>query len=81
MMVGKAILGEDAAAEQHRWLFSQATRENGLNLCQGMFRLDLREYFFPERVARHWHRLCRAEAESPSLQVFVKGDEALPSLV
>lgn len=58
---------------KHQWLFSQAKRENGLKLCHGMLWLDIREYFFPERVARHWHRLPGAEVESPSLQVLLKG--------
>ncbi|KGL85058.1 hypothetical protein N309_00466, partial [Tinamus guttatus] len=55
---------------------------NGLKLCQGRFRLEIRKKFHMEIIIQHWKRLPMEVVESPSLTVFKKGvGEALRDMV
>jgi len=47
-----------------------------------MFRLDIRNNFFTERLVKHWKRLPKEVVESPSLEVPKKhADMALRLMI
>jgi len=62
--------------------WSGRTRGHGFKLKEGRLRLDIRNKFFPMRVARPWPRLPREAVAVPSLAVFkARLDNALSNLV
>ena len=55
---------------------------NGLKLCQGRYRLDIRKHFFSKTVMVRRRRLLKEVGESPSLEAFKNhGDVALRDMV
>ena len=61
---------------------SDRTREDGLKLRQGRFRLDIKRNFFTQRVVTRWNRLPKEVVDAPSPEAFkARLDVALGSLV
>ena len=47
---------------------SDRTQGNGMKLCQGKFRLDIKKRFFTARVVSHWKRLPKEVIDALSLE-------------
>lgn len=47
-----------------------STRDNGLELKEGRFRLDIWKKYFALRVVKHWKSLPREMVDAPSLETI-----------
>lgn len=66
----------------HLQLNSTTTWGNGLKLCQGKFRSDIRNTFYSMRVVMHWNRPLKEMVDSLSLEASKKpADVALRGMV
>ena len=58
------------------------TRNNGHELAEGKFRLDIRRRYFTVRAARIWNQLPREVVLAPALGVFKRRlDEHLAGVI
>ena len=48
-------------------LTSDRAQGNGLKLCQGQVRWDIRKRFFTQRMVGHWNKLPTEAVRAPSL--------------
>lgn len=69
-----SLRGEENGQTLFSFLWCPVTelKVNGMKLCQGSFRLDIRKTFFTQTMGGHWKRLLREVLTAPSLTQFRK---------